>query len=1073
MRLLLACTCLTPVVLLATATPSSAKTEVANARTTPLKTSTIKDGAPDDIEITTAGSVKPASGTAVTIDSNHKVDNKGTIQITGANGATGILANAGVTSGITNSGTITIDENYTPADSDSDKDDDGPFAQGGNRFGIRTAGAFTGDILNSGKITVEGNDSAGIALDGPLTGSLTHSGDSINVIGDHSYGVRTGDVSGDVKIQGGVSARGKDAVAVAITGHVGGALVIQGGISSTGYRYTTPPADTSKLDADDLLQGGLAILVSSSVDKGIIFAVPPADANKDDADEDDDGIPDASERSAAVVSYGGAPAVVIGGADDIAIGAVPGTSAGGYGIVVDGGILGDGVYKNVESSGLVVGGQGGAVNVAGGIRVNGAVRADATVAGSTALRIGAEAIVPTLKVGGQIAATGGSAANAVVRGIAIDQGGSLASISNTGAISAAAAGEGTAVAISDKSGTLALVENSGTISATAGTGGDKATAIDLSANNNGATVKQLAVAADKAAPAITGNILFGSGNDTLDLADGAMNGTARFGAGDNRLTLAGDAAYAGNAVFGAGGDTVALAGTARMNGTLDFGGGADSLTLGGTSVFSGTLVNSGGAAIAVNGGRLLVQGTGTVSAASLALTGGGAIGVNIDGGAGTFTQYLVSGAASFAPDSKLVVTLNDISGAEGDYLIVKSGSMTGGANLASEAAALPYMFKSSVAANDAAGEVRLTVARKTSTELGLNRSQASAYDAIFTALDGDEEIAGVFLDIADGDTFKNTVRTMLPEHAGGAFETVTQGSRATARYLADPDAPMADRGGWGFWLQQVAWGSSKGVGDTSSYDISGWGASGGVEMKTGGFGNFGLSAAYLSGKDGDGDNNNEVSADQIELAAHWRLNRGGFGAYARISAAQIGFDGVRVFTGNDGGETVSRTARGTWDGQLYSAGGGLSYELGLGRFSLRPAATIDYYKLSEDGYTETGGGDAFNLIVADRDSDEFAATGTLTAAYDLGDLDRENGWFRVEAEGGRRQIIGGALGSTTARFAGGEEFTLDPEQRTDGWVGRLRAIGGAGSFRLAGEASAEEQQGKTALAFRVSLSLGL
>ncbi|MBY8823958.1 autotransporter outer membrane beta-barrel domain-containing protein [Sphingomonas colocasiae] len=1071
MRTLLACTCLTPIALLAATTPLRAETVVDTARTTAAATSTIKSGAADDIRITSAGSVKPAGGTAVTIDSNNSVKNEGTIQITGANDATGILANANVSGGITNSGTITIDENYTATDTDNDGDLDGPFAQGSNRFGIRTAGAFTGNVANSGTITVEGNDSAGIALGGPLTGSLSHTGGTIAVTGDRSYGIRTGNVSGDVKIQSAVSARGANAVGVAIDGNVGGALVIQGAISSSGYRSTSAPSDVSKLDADDLLQGGPALRVSGNVGGGIVFAVPPADNNKDDADEDKDGIPDANEGTAAVISYGAAPAVQIG-SDSAAttIGAVGG-NADGHGIVVNGTITGAGVYKDVAANGLVIGGLGGNVTVAGGVTVTGTVSASSNSANATALRIGSGASVPNIKTSGVITAAGGNAAGSLVRAVAIDAGGDVRSLANTGRIQADAAGDGTAVAISDKAGKLALVETSGSIIATGKSG--NAIAIDLSANNAGATVKQVAVASGATAPVISGDILFGAGADTLDIADGTVTGAAKFGAGDNRLSLSGDAKYTGNATFGAGVDTIALSGTSTMTGALDFGGGADSLTLGGTSIFTGTLLNSTGAAVNVSGGKLLVQGTNAVAVSSLAVSGQGTIGVNIDAQANKFTQYLVSGAANFAAGSKVAVSLANVSDAEGEYLIVKSGSMTGGANLASEAAALPFMFKSNVTANDAAGEVKLNVARKTTAELGLNRSQASAYDAIFKVLDSDAKVANVFLGYANGDDFRRAVASMLPDHAGGAFETVTQGSRATARYLADPNAPMSDQGGWGFWLQQVAWGTSKGIGKTSSYDITGWGASGGLEIKTGGFGNVGLSIAYLSGKDSDGDVSNEVTADQIELAAHWRGQWGGLNAFARVSAAQIDFDGVRVFSGRLGTETVSRTASGAWNGKLYSASGGLSYELRFGRFSLRPAAAIDYYKLDEKGYTETGGGDAFNLTVLGRKSDELAATGSVAAGLNFGSREPDATWLRLELEGGRRQIVGGALGATIAQFKGGERFTLEPEQRTDGWVGKFRAVGGLGDFQLGGEASAEEQQGRVALAFRVSLSLGL
>src|SRR5262249_30320599 len=152
--------------------------------------------------------------------------------------------------------------------------------------------------------------------------------------------------------------------------------------------------------------------------------------------------------------------------------------------------------------------------------------------------------------------------------------------------------------------------------------------------------------------------------------------------------------------------------------------------------------------------------------------------------------------------------------------------------------------------------------------------------------------------------------------AGGAFEAVTQGSRTTARFLQDPNAPFVDFGRWGFWLQQVGWGSSKDLGDTAAYDINGWGASGGAELITEGAGNFGLSFAYLSGNDQNDETDNEVHSDQFELAGYWRGQWGGFRLYGRASAAFIDFDGGRTFHGREGGEDVVRTANGKWNGQL-------------------------------------------------------------------------------------------------------------------------------------------------------------
>lgn len=1067
MRRLLAFTSLTPLAL-AAAVPAIAQRTIDGAVTTPVATSTANNGAAADISITANGSVTVTGGTAVTVDSDNDVANAGKITINNANNATGILALPGRTGDIANTGTISVIEDYTATDADADGDLDGPFAQGSNRFGLRIApgGAFAGSVSSGGTITIEGNDSAGIAVDSALSGTLANDG-TIAVTGDRSYGLRAGDISGNVRIAGSISATGQAAVGVALDGDIGGALVVQGAITSTGYRSITPPADTSKLDADDLLQGGPALRIAGNVAGGIIFAVPPADKDANNADEDNDGIPDASEGSAAVSSRGAAPAVQIGSASDaIAVGPIAGNAAG-YGLVVDGAITGAGTYAGVDGNGLVIGGLGGNVTIAGGMAVNGSVSATASGADATAIRIGSGASVATIQVAGAVTAGGGTDAGDLSQAILIDQGASVATIRNSGAITANGGAKGSAAAIVDRSGGLGLVENSGTIGAT----GASAIAIDLSANTSGAIVRQTEVEQGANPPAINGGILFGTGNDRLEVADGAITGVTSFGAGDDTLSMSGDAAYKGDVGFGAGADHMILADQSTYSGTADFGGGADLLEVNGTAAFTGALANSGGLDVRVAGGRFQATNQGPVALNSIAVTGGGAIGVSIDGAAGTSTHYDVAGTASFDAGSHVQVRLANISQSEGRYEFLSAGTLIGGNNLGFDGTGLPFLFKGAVEADG--NDLAITISRKSAAELGLNGSATRAYDAIFAALDNDAGIAGVFLGIADGDTLRAKLRQMLPDHAGGAFETVTTASRTTARFLADPAAPVADLGGgWGLWLQQVAWGTSKDIGDTAAYDVNGWGANGAIERRTG-LGSFGLSVAYLAGQDADGDNDNEVRTDQFELAGYWRMQAGGLHAYARASVARINFDSTRSFTGTDlDGAAVARDSQASWRGWLDSAAAGLSYELRLGRVSLRPGAGIDYYRLSENGYAETGGGDAFDLTVGGRTSDELAGTANLSLGYEFGSRAPDSIWVRTEIEGGRREILSGRLGATTAQFADGDPFTLEPEQRSSGWEGALRVIGGGGITTIAAEGHAEEQNGRASIGFRVSVALG-
>jgi hypothetical protein len=571
--------------------------------------------------------------------------------------------------------------------------------------------------------------------------------------------------------------------------------------------------------------------------------------------------------------------------------------------------------------------------------------------------------------------------------------------------------------------------------------------------------------------AITGSIDLGAGDDVVFLSGvSVLTGNVTFGDGADRLALTGGAQLNGNLSFGAGDDIMTLAGGTTYGGTADFaGGGGDTMTLADTARFVGTLANAQNLAVSVNGGTFAPGSTGTTAIGSLSVGAGGALGVTIDTAANTATRYQVSGNASFAPGSRLQIAVNGNVIGEATYTILHAGSVSGAENLTAEQLMLPFLLKSSIVTGSPANEIAIRVARKTTGDLGLNRSGASAYDAIFAALPSDAQVQSVVLGLPDAASFKAVVASMLPDHAGGAFEAVTSGSRAMGRMLENADAPFADQGEWGYWINGVGFSRTKDLGDTASYDVNGWGTAGGAEVKTDA-GNFGLSIGYLHGTDRVNGTRNSVTAKQYEAALYWRGAWGGLHPFARLSAARIDFDGTRHFNGIAGAQIVARTADTDWKGNLLSAVAGASYEARFGQLSLRPVLSVDYYRLSEAPHTDMGGGSAFDLSIDRRKSDELAGNATLALGLSFGS--RDDGWLRAELEGGHRQVLGGSLGTTTARFAGGLAFTLVPEDRTSGWLGRFRVSGGTHTLRLSAEFGREQQQGRAANAFRASAQLG-
>lgn len=1034
------------------AAPAAAQLSIGAPQTAPARTSTAGNGGRGTVTVAANGTIEAGSGAAITQDSADAVANAGRLQVNDADNATAIdISAAG--GGVTNSGRIILDETYKPTDADKDGDLDGAFAQGTGKAGIRTRGAYAGAITNAsgGSITVQGNGSAGILLGGPLTGNLTQEG-TIAVVGDRSVGVRTGDVTGKVRLAGTITATGLDASAARIDAAVNGLLEIQGTLSATGYRATTLPTSVDKLDADDLLQGGPAVAVTGSVTGGIVFAVPPADTSPTITDEDKDGIEDAREGSAAVSSFGAAPAVSIGSATaPLAVGAVAGR-ADGFGLVIDGTVQGQGVYAGVAATGIVLGGQGGAVTVANGMAIGGRVVAGSNGASATAVRLGAGTSVPVLVVTGGIGAAGGNATAAQATALLVEAGASLPTVRNSGVIEAVAAGaDGNAAGIRDQSGTLRLVENSGTIRATGAlTSAGRAVAIDLSAAIGAATIRQTGTSA----AAIVGDVLTGSGNDLLDVQAGSVAGTVRFGAGDDALVLGGASRFAGQVDYGTGGGT---------------------LQIGGTAAFEGSLINSGLVAATVTAGALRI--TAPSRLASLGVGATGTLGLTLSAATRTAAALAIGGTAQFDRGATLAVAFSSLVGVEGRHTLLSAGNLVGIDGVTLSQASLPFLFKGTLATAPTA--VTIDVARKSAGELGLNAQSGQLYDAAYAALANDADIAGAFLGVREGDAFRASLSQLLPDQADGTFEMVTMGSRATARVIADPAGLLREEGDWGWWAAPVGWQLRTGSAASGGYEVSGWGAAAGVERKTG-IGNFGAALAYLDGRQSQRANANRVTSAQYELAGYWRGHWGGLAANARVSAARVDFDGRRRFIGTNGTTAIDRRATSSWDGDLFSGAAAISYELGGQQFFVRPIAALDYYHLREDAHREAEGGKAFALSIARRTSDELAGTASIAAGIDffnrsrnfMGSVTGEN-WFRLEAEGGRREILTGALGATIAQFEGGQRFTIDPDQRDSGWIGRLRAIGGSYRWRLAGEVGAEERQGDVALSVRGSLLVRL
>lgn len=1041
------------------ATPALAETVVSGSRTTPIATATANNGGADNIRIETGASVNLTTpGPVVTLNSNNTVTNAGTIAINGVNNATGVLIQGGFTGSFTNAGAINIVEDFTPNDADGDGDIDGAFAQGTGRYGVRVTGAapFSGNIsTNLGStLQVRGVDSFGLAVEAGVVGNITNGG-LIAVIGDRSTAVSiSGPVTGAVRSNGTINATGAGAVGLSVTGPVTGSVAVQGAVTATGYRYTSRPplpAQRQILDADDLLQGGPAVRIAADVSGGFLLDAAPVDLLPNNPDEDADGTPDAEEGTGSLTVYGGAPALDVGFASSaITIGAV-GTGANAYGIVLRGGVTADGVYDGVAATAARIGQPGGgAVNVVGGVNLeDGSLGAISYAADATGLRVSSGATVPEIRNSAVVAATANTDGTQSATALLFDVGATVNTITNSGALVAQINGErGTAQTVVDRSGSLNVINNTGQIQAlifpTDGpddlddpntdpsdevvTG--SRIAVDVRANTTGVLIRQTGRltggtgfadadgdgVSDGDEPAILGSILFGAGNDTLDVLNGAVVGDVAFGAGEDVLNVAG-----GALVQGAVRDSDGRLSLGVVNGTL-------------------ALTNAE-----------------TVNVTSVNVGTDGALVFSADPRSGAATRVVASGAVNIASGAQVGLRLNSLQRTAAEYAVLTGASFNVGTLDTALLASTPYLYVTNVRTDQASNTLFIGVRPKTAVELELNRSETQAYQAVFNQLDADARIEAAALNQTTRAGLVALYDQLLPDHSGGALLSLSAVNDAISNVLGSRTDPIGRIGPNGAWAQEVFFNLRHDRENAQGFQSRGFGVTGGLEGIGTDNGALGLTASFVTAdyEDTDAAVGERVSFSMIEIGGYWRRQWGGLRFDARGAAGVVLFDSNRRVV--SAADNLLLTSMAEWTG--YSASGhlGLSYQT-AGRYYVRPYGTLDAVYLSEGGYDESGAGAGVDLAVDSRSGGVLFGSVGVTAGARFG----TDFWWGPEVTVGYRSALAGQPGSTTARFrtANATSFTLDPEDVEGGGL-QIRIALRAGTQRgyVAFEAGGEARDG--------------
>ena len=268
---------------------------------------------------------------------------------------------------------------------------------------------------------------------------------------------------------------------------------------------------------------------------------------------------------------------------------------------------------------------------------------------------------------------------------------------------------------------------------------------------------------------------------------------------------------------------------------------------------------------------------------------------------------------------------------------------------------------------------------------------------------------------------------MLPDYSGEAFHSLATATNAVMRAQGDePPGMQTDQRR--SWLQEVGFTTRRDSdGGDIAYDSAGFGLAGGMEEPLRNGSVRGLSLAYVSSDIDDANRRgfSKLTASALLGSAYWRDQlTSKFLVNASATAGYTWFDSDRQVLDEDstGARILQRRASGQWSGALGAARFAATYDIPLGRFYVRPDASLDYTYLIEGAYNEHGGGTAVDLAVNHRSSYEASAEAGVTFGTTFG---------RALPLGSRSCASATAPSSpksfpdTTARFlAGGNPFLM-------------------------------------------------
>ena len=218
--------------------------------------------------------------------------------------------------------------------------------------------------------------------------------------------------------------------------------------------------------------------------------------------------------------------------------------------------------------------------------------------------------------------------------------------------------------------------------------------------------------------------------------------------------------------------------------------------------------------------------------------------------------------------------------------------------------------------------------------------------------------------------------------------------------------------GGGIWLQQYAYFADRELANSSEqFRGSGFGFTTGIDREFGNFHAIGANIGFSSTEIEDVlgiDEPFDVTTVQAGLYAGWATGKLGIEAYGGAGISNFEQNRNVLINGFSG------EAQSDWTGTHINGSVRAGYDIDLSeKFWIRPTVSLDYLRLSEDGFTETGDA-AITLAVDKRSSDSASATGIINLGAKF---QGKRTWIRPSIRAGLRHELINDPVLTSFRFA--------------------------------------------------------